>query len=129
MGLYDKVSGGFDRTADIPGKSKTRYITSADATAGVVELETGDTSVIAEIPLAAADSYVIKLPPISDTVGQRYSLYGRRATGSYVDGEVTVDDHGDGGLSATDGMTATGDHLCLEPFMGLLWKTVYDVTT
>lgn len=126
---YSKVAGGFDRTADIPGKGGIRFITAANAVAGVVLLEPGDTNVIAEIPLAAANDYAIHLPPVGECVGQTYSILGRRATGSYVDGEVDVDDRGDAGLSATDGLSANSDRLVIRNFMGIHWDVLVDITT
>jgi hypothetical protein len=96
----------------------------------VIQLQVGQCDVICEIPLADADSYQVKLPPVADTGGQVYRFLGRRATGNYVDGEVTVVAYGDGfTFSETDGMTATADRLKVENFMGEGYIVTHDTTT
>ena len=97
-------------------------------------LEPWQRHVLALIPLAAADTYAITLPSVSDAqcVDKLFTIRGEHTSGVYVNGEVTVQDQDDTLLATdltTDGLTATKDHISILNCGGISWKTIQDQTT
>ena len=99
--------------------------------AAAVSLRPCDNVVRATIPLADANSYAITLPLLGECPGAEFTIIGVRASGNYVDGQVTVVDHADGagGQLTTDGMSATADRLHIKNCGGKFYATLADVTT
>ena len=94
-------------------------------------LGVSDTVVRATIPLASADSYDITLPPVSSAPGVRYYIEFVVATGTYVDGTVTVKGRGDevGGAFASGSVATTNDFLVIDNIAGRRWaETASKVT-
>lgn len=83
------------------------------------------------VPLAAADTYAITLPPVASCPGSRLVAIAARATGVYVDGEVTIQDQDDAATAdyASDALTAAADVLVIENFGGVMWVEHHNVTT
>jgi len=79
----------------------------------------------ATVPLASANSYAITLPPVGQTKGARVFVYAVRASGSYVDGAVTVQCQDDG-FSALDSLqlTTAKQWILFENVGGKLWRVV-----
>lgn len=95
------------------------------------QLEGGQNVIEATIPLASANSYAITLPPVASCPWQRFLVWAKRATGSYVDGGVTLQDADDNSVAnfASDAMTATNDYVYVENVGGRFWRLVAEVTT
>lgn len=92
----------------------------------------GQTRVDVTIPLATADDYAITLPPVAECAGREFVFRGIRASGSYVDGAVTIQDQDDSILAsdiASDPMTATNDYVVVANRGGLFWVITEEVTT
>ena len=97
-----------------------------------ITLNPGDENVVAVVPLAAADTYNILLPPVGSCPGAKFWIKAERASGVYVDGEVVVkgqDKSITGSVFTADGLTATNDHLYIINVAGQLWHALVDVTT
>lgn len=112
------------------GEPQPKLVSSDDAVSGVVQLNPQDVFVLATIPLTG--SYKIKLPPVAEAVeNAEYNILFKRATGTYVDGEVTVIAYGDAMISfaETDGATANNDRLAIKNIRRRYWRLVEDVTT
>jgi hypothetical protein len=101
---------------------------------GTTTLEPHQRHVLAVIPLASADDYVITLPSVSDEqcVDKLFTIRAMVAPGVLVDGEVDVQDQDDTILASnltTDGLAADKDYLAIQNCGGVLWVVVADVTT
>lgn len=99
---------------------------------GAITLNPGDENVVAVVPLAAANTYNILLPPVGSCPGAKFWIKAERAAGVYVDGEVVVkgqDKSITGSVFTADGLTATNDHLYIINVAGQLWHALVDVTT
>ena len=97
-----------------------------------ITLNPGDENVVAVVPLAAANTYDILLPPVGSCPGAKFWIKAERAAGVYVDGEVVVkgqDKSITGSVFTADGLTATNDHLYIINVAGQLWHALVDVTT
>ena len=97
-----------------------------------ITLNPGDENVVAVVPLAAANTYNILLPPVGSCPGAKFWIKAERAAGVYVDGEVVVkgqDKSITGSVFTADGLTATNDHLYIINVAGQLWHALVDVTT
>lgn len=97
-----------------------------------ITLNPGDENVVAVVPLAAANTYNILLPPVGSCPGAKFWIKAERAAGTYVDGEVVVkgqDKSITGSVFTADGLTATNDHLYIINVAGQLWHALVDVTT
>lgn len=95
-------------------------------------INAGQTHVVALIPLASANSYQIKLPPVAECGDEIYLIRGVRASGSYVNGGVTVDSQNDGIIAdgiTTDPMTANHDYVLVQAVKGQFWRQIAEVTT
>lgn len=113
------------RHLEIAENGTTTVVTAATT------LNPSQCDVEVQIPLASADSYAITLPPVGQCNGMRFTFIARRITGTYVDGEVTIQDQDDNLITnlASDGLTASGDYLAIDNLGGRIWVTAYDVTT
>jgi hypothetical protein len=89
------------------------------------------TVVKAVIPLADANSYAITLPKVADGENREFVIFGIRASGSYVDGVVTVQDADDGIADnyASSDLTANGDHVVVKNFAGRFYREIVERTT
>lgn len=123
----DKQQSGRDAAIGVGGdRLRIQEISEAGA------IEPGVGVVHVTIPLAAADSYAVSLPPAAECYDERIFIRGIRASGTYVDGDVTVTPPTDGLIASgitTDTMTATNDYVLVENVKGLFWRQVAEVTT
>lgn len=74
----------------------------------------------ATIPLASANSYTVTLPGASSCApGMIIVIVGRRASGSYTDGVVSVTDG-----TVTLKMDATGEFVAFQNLNGVAWNPI-----
>lgn len=90
-----------------------------------------DRTVLATIPLAAADNVVITLPPLALWPNSTILVVGKRASGSYVNGTVVVQDQDDNGIAnyTSAAMTATGDYVLVYNHDGHAVVELNELTT
>lgn len=123
----DKQQTGRDAAIGVGGdRLNVQEITEAGS------INPGVAVVHVTIPLAAANSYAVALPPAAECFGQKILVRGIRASGTYVDGEVTVTPPTDGVAASgitTDPMTATNDYVWIENVQGLFWRQIAELST
>lgn len=88
-------------------------------------------TILATIPLADANSYVVTLPPLALWPNQWICMICKRATGSYVDGTVKIQDADDNGVAnfISDAATATGDFVLVYNHDGQAAFIMKELTT
>ena len=97
-----------------------------------ITLNPGDENVVVVVPLATANKYDVKLPPVGSCPGARFFIKAERASGVYVDGGVTVKEQGDSILGtpySSDALTAAKDYVVIDNVAGQLWVQVSELTS
>lgn len=116
------------RTASAaPARSSGNRLVVTESTAMSVYYAT----ILATIPLAVADAVVVTLPPLALWPNQWICMICKRASGSYVDGTVKIQDADDNGVAnfISDACTATGDFVLVYNHDGQAAFIMKELTT